>query len=89
MQTTGMNLRNVLSKNALDKKSTWCIIPFTQSSRPSSQSYSEKEIRMFVSHEAYWGLPGKRHDRIFWSDDNILYLDASVGYASLYICQNS
>ena len=56
------------------------MIPFLQNSRASRPSYDEKAIRtMFVSRGGCQGLPGKGHDRTFWSVGNVQCLDDSVG----------
>lgn len=31
----------------------------------------------------------KGQERIFWGDKNILYLDCSNGYNTVYVCQNT
>lgn len=28
------------------------------------------------------------HERIFWSDGNVLYVDRGVGYVGICICEN-
>ena len=35
------------------------------------------------------GLTIKTHEGIFWGDGNILYVDNSGGYTTVYIFQNS
>lgn len=33
-------------------------------------------------------LPLKKQERTFWDDDNVLYLDRSLGFTSICICQD-
>lgn len=56
------------------------MIPFIQNPRASRSTYDEKATTtMVVSQGGRGGLPGKGHDRTFWSVGNIQYLDESVG----------
>ena len=35
------------------------------------------------------GLTAKGYEKIFWSDENVLYLHCGGGYPGVYICQKS
>ena len=47
-----------------------------------------KKIGILGVFEEVGMLPGNGHEGTFWGERKVLYLDRSVGYISVCICQN-
>lgn len=49
----------------------------------------KQEAQLRVGWGRGWALTGKKHEKIFWSNRNILYFDSGIGYMKCMHFQKS
>lgn len=83
-ENTNESKNTILEEISQTNRSIYCIIPFSGSSKPASQS-TLVEVRIVI----ILGSILKEHRRSFWGASNALFLQMDSSYMKNSVCENS